>query len=69
MNNEKLEDMKKLFDVARCLHQVGERCMCKTSDQVLPSWKEFLEDQKGARNMTGALNTKKLSLMTKVSTE
>ena len=62
MNKEKFEEMNKLFDVARCQHKIGEICTCKMDDQVLPSWKEFLEDQRSTRAMAGALNTTKLSL-------
>ena len=49
-----------LLDIARC--KCAGHCSCALEDQVPPTWKTFLEDQRGERQMVGALTSKKLSL-------
>ena len=48
-----------LFDIARC--KCGGHCTCAPEDQVPPTWKQFLEDQRGERQMAD-LGSRKLSL-------
>ena len=50
----------KLFDIARC--QCSGHCTCPLEDQVPPNWMQFLEDQRGERQMVGVLCSRKLSL-------
>ena len=50
----------KIFDIARC--KCLGHCTCALEDQVPPTWKTFLEDQRGERQMVGTLTSRKLSL-------
>ena len=61
------QDLNVLFDVASCKHEVI--CSCSKADQVPPTWKEFLNDQRGQRQMVGVLSDRSLTLRTAKSRE
>ena len=50
---------QKLFDIAKC--KCAGHCTCAPEDQVPTTWKQFLEDQRGERQMSD-LGSRKLSL-------
>ena len=55
-DDEIVANFGKLFDIARCSCSID--CTCALDDQVPPSLKEFLKDQRGERKISG----RKLSL-------
>ena len=62
------QDLNVLFDVASCKHE-EILCSCSKADQVPPTWKEFLADQRGQRQMVGVLSDRSLTLRTAKSRE
>ena len=50
----------KLYDIAKC--KCPGQCLCALEDQAPPVWKQYLEDQRGQRQMAGILRSRKLSL-------
>ena len=62
------QDLNVLFDVASCKHE-EVICSCSKADQVPPTWKEFLNDQRGQRQMVGVLSDRSLTLRTAKSRE
>ena len=62
------QDLNVLFDVAYCKHE-EVICSCSKADQVPPTWKEFLNDQRGKRQMVGVLSDRSLTLRNAKSRE
>ena len=62
------QDLNVLFDVSSCKHE-EVICSCSKADQVPPTWKEFLNDQRGQRQMVGVLSDRSLTLRTAKSRE
>ena len=51
-----------LYDVAACHHTDLSECSCAMDQQVPVSWREYLADQRGPRQLDGVLSDRALTL-------
>ena len=56
------EEFRTLFDIAHCHHKPCETCSCPEERKVPFTWKVFLADQRGPRELVGALSARTLTL-------
>ena len=50
-----------LFDVAPCKHPDDISCICSPDHKVPPTWRQFLNDQRGVRQMQGVLSERSVT--------
>ena len=62
-------NLQNLFDVALCSHKDMVTCTCKEGVKVPPTWRAFLTDQRGPRQLLGVLNSRTLTLRANNSKE
>ena len=56
------KELNILFDVAPCKHPDDISCICSPDHKVPPTWRQFLTDQRGVRQIQGVLSEGALTL-------